>query len=239
MSGKWLQSLMARRSFLAGLGAGAGVLGATAVGSSAALAAAARAKGSDAVWHPARHEQDDWLDQIPGVHRFVFDTTVPAGFDAALRFASNYYNVNQAAYGLKESDLAVLIIVRARSTSFGYNDAMWTKYGKDFSGQSGFSDPKTKQPPTVNFYALPDDGSGDPVAGAMQGLIMKGVRFGVCAAATRAIAVRIAKSTGGDTDAIFKELGANLVCPNARLVPAGIVAVNRAQERGYSIVSPG
>ena len=29
---------------------------------------------------------------------------------------------------------------------------------------------------------------------------------------------------------------ANLV-PNARLVPAGIVAVNRAQERGYALVS--
>ena len=29
---------------------------------------------------------------------------------------------------------------------------------------------------------------------------------------------------------------ANLV-PNARLVPAGIVEVNRAQERGYALVS--
>jgi len=29
---------------------------------------------------------------------------------------------------------------------------------------------------------------------------------------------------------------ANLV-PNARIVPAGIVAVNRAQERGYSFAS--
>ena len=36
-------------------------------------------------------------------------------------------------------------------------------------------------------------------------------------------------------DAIFKELTENLV-PNGRMVPAGIVAVNRAQERGYSFV---
>jgi hypothetical protein len=239
MSGKWLQSLIARRSFLARLGAGVGILGATAVAPSAALADVAGTAGSDAVWRPARHDQDNWLDQIPGVHRFMFDTTTPAGLDAALRFAANYYTTNQSAYGLKETDLAVLIIARAKSTSFGYNDAMWTKYGKQFSEQSGFTDPKTKQPPTVNFYALPDDGSGDPASGAMQALIKKGVRLGVCAAATRNIAGRIAKATGGDTDAIVKELGANLVCPNARLVPAGIVAVNRAQERGYSIVSPG
>lgn len=238
MSGKWLQSLMARRSFLARLGMGAGVLGATAVGSSAALADVAGAAGSDA-WRPARHDQDNWLDQIPGVHRFAFDTTTPAGIDGALRFANNYYNVNQNAYGLKETDLAVLIIARARSTSFGYNDAMWAKYGAQFSEQSGFTDPKTKQAPTVNFYAKADDGSGDPISGAMQALIKKGVRFGVCASATRNIAGRIAKATGGDTDAIVKELGANLICPNARLVPAGIVAVNRAQERGFSICSPG
>jgi intracellular sulfur oxidation DsrE/DsrF family protein len=236
MTGKWLQSLMARRSFLARLGVGAGVLGATAVGSSAALADVAAS--GDAAWRPARHEQDNWLDQIPGIHRFAFDTTTPAGIDGALRFANNYYNVNQNAYGLKETDLAVVIIARARSTSFGYNDAMWAKYGKVFSDQSGFTDPKTKQAPTVNFYALPDDGSGDPISGAMQALIKKGVRFGVCASATRNIAGRVAKATGGDTDAIVKELGANLICPNARLVPAGIVAVNRAQERGYAICSP-
>ena len=46
---------------------------------------------------------------------------------------------------------------------------------------------------------------------------------------------RIARATGGDADKILEEMVANLV-PNARLVPAGIVAVNRAQERGYSFV---
>jgi intracellular sulfur oxidation DsrE/DsrF family protein len=239
MTGKWLQSLLARRSFLARLGAGVGIVGATAVGSSVAMAQVAGSGGPDKAWRPARHDQDNWLDEIPGVHRFAFDTTMPAGIDGALRFANNYYKTNQTAYGLKETDLAVLIIVRARSTSFGYNDAMWVKYGKQFSEQSGFTDPKTKQAPAVNFYALPDDGSGDPISGAMQALIKSGVHFGVCSTATRNIAGRIAKATGGDADAIIKELGANLICPNARFVPAGIVAVNRAQERGYSIVSPG
>jgi len=239
MSGKWLQALMARRSFLGRLGVGAGVLGAAAVGSSAAMADVAPTGGADAMWRPARHDQDKWYDEIPGVHRFVFDTFTADGMASALRFANNYYNVNKSAYGLNETDLAVLIIARARSTSFGYNDAMWAKYGKAFSDQSGFTDPKTKQAPTVNLYAAADDGSGDTLSGAMQGLIKKGAHFGVCASATRAIAGRIAKASSGDTDAIVKELGANLVCPNARLVPAGIVAVNRAQEHSYSLVSPG
>ena len=33
---------------------------------------------------------------------------------------------------------------------------------------------------------------------------------------------------------VFEELKANLL-PNARLVPVGILAVNRAQERGYTL----
>jgi intracellular sulfur oxidation DsrE/DsrF family protein len=239
MTGKWLRSLMARRSFLAQLGTGVGVLGAAAVGSPVAAADVAATGAANAVWRPARHPQDDWLDSIPGQHRFVFDTITPDGLALALRFANNYYNTNQNTYGLKESDLAVLIVTRHKATSFGYNDAMWTKYGKQFSEQSEFTDPQTKQPPTVNFYAKPNDGSGDQLSGAMQALIKKGIHFAVCATASRAIATRVAKATGGDTDAIVKEFGANLICANARFVPAGIVAVNRAQEHGYSLVSPG
>ena len=53
--------------------------------------------------------------------------------------------------------------------------------------------------------------------------------------ATRAAAQLAATKTGGNVDAIFKELTENLV-PGGHMVPAGIVAVNRAQERGYSFV---
>ena len=237
MAGTWLEALVARRSFLGRLGAGIGVIGAAAVASSPAVAAALPA-ASPKEWKPARHEQDNWLEEVPGLHRFVFDTTTAGGFDAALRYAQNYYFTNEMSYGLKDSDLAVLFIARARSTAFGYSDAMWAKYGMMFSQQSGFTDPKTKQPPAVNFFARAGD-AADQDAGTMQALIKMGVRIGVCAAATRNIALRIATATNGDREAINKELSSNLICPNARMVPAGIVAVNRAQERGYSLVSPG
>ena len=229
MSGKWLQSSMVRRSFLARLGLGAGVVGAAVAGGPSAFAQA----GGDAPWRPARHAQDDWMDKIPGVHRYVFDTTTPEGIGLAFQFGGNYFNTNVDAYGLKDSDLAVLIVARHKSTSFAYNNAMWAKYGKQFSEQSEYVDPKTKEAPAVNIYIAEGEGSGQP--SRMSVLIKKGVHFAVCQTSTRGIAGRIAKTTGGDTDAIVKEIGANLV-ENARFVPAGIVAVNRAQEHGYSFV---
>lgn len=232
MNGKAWQFLTARRSFLARLGLGAGVVGATVVSSPAAVAQIA----ADASWRPARHGQDDWLDKIAGEHRFVFDTATPDGMNWALRFANNYFTANQNAYGLKDSDLAVVIVARHKSTSFAYTDAIWAKYGNYLSEQAEFVDPKTKEPPKVNYYATaPEDSGQAGQAVGMDTLIKKGVHFAVCGMSTRAIAGRIARGTGAESDNIVKEISANLV-GNAHLVPAGIVAVNRAQERGYSFV---
>ena len=228
MNSKRLQSLVARRSFLTRLGAGAG-----AVGMTLAYSPAADAQGStDAPWRPARHALDDWYDKIPGAHRMVFDTTTPEGFGLALQFAGNFYTANQDAYGLKENDLAVVIVARHRATEFAYNDSIWAKYGKQLSEHSEYTDPKTKLPPTVNIYAATE---GSEQAGRMAALVKKGAQFAVCSMSTQRISARIAKANGLEVDAVVKEIVANLV-PNSRMVPAGIVALNRAQEHGYTFV---
>ena len=54
--------------------------------------------------------------------------------------------------------------------------------------------------------------------------------------ATRQLADSLAAAAGGNAESVFKELSANLVS-NSHLVAAGIVAVNRAQERGYTFVN--
>ncbi len=229
MSGNETKASIARRLFLGKLGLGAGVVGAAVAGSSAAMAQVA----GNTSWKPARHEQDDWMEQIPGQHRFIFDTNLPDAMGMAVQFASNYYRVNRDAYGLQDSDLAVIIVARHRSTEFGYNDAMWAKYGKQFSEHAMFSDPAIKEPPKINMYMT--EGLDVNQAGGMADLIKSGVHLAVCGTASRGLAGRIARATGSDADKILEEMVANLV-PNAHLVPAGIVAVNRAQERGYSFV---
>lgn len=213
----------ARRAFLSRLGTGATAAGLTVLADRPAAAQSAEG----AQWRPRRHAEDDWLDRIPGVHRFVFDTTSPEGFDAALRFASNYFSANQSAYGLKHEDLAVVIVARHNSTPFAYTDGMWAKYGVSLAQRNGFTDPATKQPPTVNVYRARIDE-----------LLRQGVHLAVCQMATRNISGIVAKNAGSDTETIYKELVANLLS-NAHMVAAGIVAVNRAQERGYSFAHGG
>lgn len=222
---------MERRSFFTGVHSKLTALTAMAAGS------AALAHGKSPVkWEAARHEQDDWLDKTPVKHRLVFDATTADGFGEALAFAGNYLRVNRADYGLQDSDLSVVIVARHRATPFAYSDEIWAKYGTAMVTQSKFEDPKTRLPPLANVYNFEDYGNLLSNRGTTVNSILKrGVQLAVCSTATRAVAGTIAKATGGNADAINTELRTNLLS-NSRMVPAGIVAVSRAQERGYTFV---
>jgi hypothetical protein len=218
-----------RRAFLSNLGVAASAAGVTLAGATDAHAQAA----VDTHWQPARHPQDDWLEQLPGKHRLFFDTTKPDSLEDAIQFSGNYYGANRSEYKLENSDLAVVIGMRHRSAPFAYSDAIWAKYGVTLAKRAEWTDPKSSETPKVNPFTP----VAPPAPARPRGLasVMRlGVQFAVCNLSTHGIASMIAAATGGKADDIYKELAANLIA-QARLVPAGIVAVNRAQERGYSI----
>ena len=205
-----------RRSFLSRFAATFAATGAALAGTAAGLRAQSSSASS---WQPARHPQDDWLGQLPGTHRFIFDSTTPDGFSSALLYANNYFTANQTGYGLKDSDLAVVIVARHHATQFAYNSTIWTKYRSELVKAAAVAE-------------LPDPSE------RLNGLLKRGIHLAVCQMATRRISGSIASSMGGNAERVYEELAANLVS-NAHLVPAGIVAVNRAQERGYSLAHAG
>jgi intracellular sulfur oxidation DsrE/DsrF family protein len=208
-----------RRSFLTRLKVGAAA--------AVALGGIARAQSKPAAkFEPARHDKDDWFDDTQAKHRVVFDTTKPEGFAESLLFANNFINVNKNDYGLAESDVAVVIVARHVGTIYAFNDAMFAKYSAPLA--DGI-DLKGKEAPKTNPYK-------SRAFGSIDALTKQGVRLAVCSMATRRIAGTIARATGGDANKIFEELTSNLV-DNARMVPAGIVAASRAQERGYTFIA--
>lgn len=242
MKGKQRPSEMARRSFLARVGVGVGLAGSAAISSRAEAIRSTVRSG----WEPARHAQDDWLEHVASQHRFVVDTTSPDGLSLACQFTHSYVAANREDYGLEPSDLAVLVVLRHRSTAFGFTDAMWKKYGKQLSQQSEFTDPEAGRPFLTRLDELKDRAmisvhlrniyaGGGETSGPMVDLIKNGVHFAVCKTSTRGICASIARATESKSEVVFDELSTNLI-PNARLVSAGIVIVNRAQERGYSYV---
>src|SRR5262249_18347691 len=91
-----------------------------------------------------------------------------------------------------------------------------------------FVDPKTNQAPTTNVYRA-----------GLENQTRRGVQLAVCDLSTHRLAAYIArKIDDGNADAVYNELTGNAP-PNDHVIPAGIVAVNRAQEHGYALSHAG
>ncbi len=211
--------MKSRRSFLSRLGIGASALGG-AFGFEGRSAGAQSPAGGH--FQPARHAQDDWFDELPGKHRCFFDTATSDELADAIQFCNNYMAANKSGYGLEPGDLAMVIGVRHQSAPFAFTDAIWATHGVVLSKRAKFVDPKTSQPAMTNLRQT-----------QLNNLAKRGVVISICDLSSHAIAALIADSIGGKLDEVYTQMGANRV-DNSRFVPAGIVAVNRAQERGYS-----
>jgi hypothetical protein len=221
-----------RRSFMARLG------GALAGATAAILATPVRAMPQTPAappWKPTRHLLDDWFDELPGQHRVFFDAVTGTGAGEALQFCSNFRTASQFGYQLGDGDNALVIGLRHWATPFAYSDAVWSKYGSIFSDRIHFVDPKTNTAPVINVYLtkgygmqLPNRENTFPEA------VQHRVHFAVCDMATRAMSGLIATQRQLKYEDVYAELRGSAHA-NSHFMAAGVVAVNRAQERGYAI----
>lgn len=222
-----------RRSFFSRLSAGLAAFGA---GTAAAQAQSAPSASS---FQPTRHPEDDWYDTLPGKHRIFLDAISQAGTGEAIGFAANTFVANKSGYNLNDPDLAVVICLRHYATAFAFTDAIWAKYGEALGADLKFDDPKTKKAPVINAYNTSGYGEALPNRNiSLDQLAKRGVHYAVCGLATRRISGVISRAHKLPIDDVFKELSANLIA-NGHLVAAGVVAVNRSQERGYSLIYVG
>jgi intracellular sulfur oxidation DsrE/DsrF family protein len=213
-----------RRAFLESVTLGAAAIAAsmTAAPMVSAMAESAPArKGTSAgPW------SDAWLDGIKGTHKQFFDgVTINDGF--AMVFAAGFLNLNKEAYGLGDHDLTAVVGLRHLAMLMALSDAMWEKYGigKGFN----VTDPATKAIATRNPFlhkeGMPLPGSDIPT------LVGRGVIFTVCNVALTVLSGKMAAGAGVSAEDAKKEWVAGLV-PGTTLVPVGVLAVNRAQEKG-------
>ncbi len=213
-----------RREFLERVTAGAAALAASAVATTmpftAALAEPSVAGSARGPW------SDAWLDKLNGKHKQFFDAvSTNEGFP--LVFAMAFLNLNHEAYGLTDHDLSAVVGLRHFAMPMALPDALWAKYkiGESFK----VMDPATKAPAVRNPFVHPD---GVPFPGAeIPTLVNRGVLFTVCNVALTVISGKLAGNAGVTADAAKQEWTTSLL-PGMTLVPVGVLAVNRAQEKG-------
>lgn len=205
-----------RREFMRNVGVGAVAMAVTAV------AARADSQPVDATVDSA----EPWLARLNGKHRQFFDAMTPND-GWALVFATNYLNKNIEAYGLKQSDVTTVLGLRHFAVPLALSDAMWSKYklGAFFK----VTDKTTGAPATRNVFSHVKPGDM-PVAGAaLDELIARGTVVTVCEASLTALS-GMAAGAAGLPAAHAKEEWMSGLIPGVVVVPAGVLAVNRAQE---------
>ena len=165
-----------------------------------------------------------WLNRITGKHRMVFDAPeVNSGMPVI--WPRVWLNGNNDNYGTTDTQNSGVVILRHAAIPLAMVDGLWAKYklGEVFDLKEGDA------PATRNIFAkpmpLPLPGTG------VEQLLAKGVMFGVCNVALTIYSGAVAQKMGLDGAAVKADWVAGLI-PGCQVVPSGVLAVGRAQEKG-------
>lgn len=212
-----------RRGFLGAVAAGAAAVGLSAFAAPIRIAAAAKApsgSGDSAGF-------DDWLGMIKGQHKQVFDSPEPNG---GMPLAwSRVFLMTNAAAGVPAGEACAVLVLRHDSIALAMPDALWAKYS--FGEMFKVNDGPDKKPAMHNPFYNPKPGALPLPDMSVDELLKSGVLIGVCDMALTVYSGMAAKKMSMDAADIKKEWVAS-VFPGIQIVPSGVLAVNRAQERG-------
>ncbi len=167
-----------------------------------------------------------WLNKITGKHKMLFDAPeVNSGMPVV--WPRVWLNGNNENYGTKDTDNSAVIVLRHAGIPIAMQDALWVKYklGEAFSIKDGDA------AATRNIFAkqmpLPLPGTG------IEQLLASGAQFGVCNVALTVYSGMVAQKMNMDAAAVKADWVAGLM-PGVQVVPSGVLAVSRAQEKGCS-----
>lgn len=207
----------ARRSFLARLGAAAAAFGVS------ALPRAARADATG----DGNRDDDPWMQRLAGSGplRVVFHSH-EATNGTALTWGRTFLDTQKNNYGKTDKDCGVVVGLNGKAIGLVFNDAMWAKY--PIAQTMGMTGTKNPAGPT----------GSDQIAQ----LISRGGIILVCNNSLRASGQRfLPEDKRGDAaarTAFAEEARANLL-PGMDIVPAMVVALQQAQDRGCRYIYAG
>ncbi len=165
---------------------------------------------------------DEWMKALKGRHRQIFHAT--AAGDGAMLMANNFLDAYSEEFAAKPGEANAVVGVHSGALAIGFNDAAWAKYSLGKS--SSVNDPATKEAAVKNIFA---SGGRLSVAESQK----RGVVFLMCNTALRMRSRALSADRGETYEAVYQDLKESRL-PGMILVPALVVAINRAQEAGFT-----
>lgn len=178
-----------------------------------------------------------WLDSIPGKYRQVTDWP-DLNHGVGLAYTLSFLLAGPEGYGVPESDLGAVLVIRHDTIPIVLKDPVWAKFslGELFR----ITDPETKAPALRNPYYLKPGGlpTEAPYAqwiadAALKRLMDRGVRVAACEIALTFWSGVVAEKMELKHDDVKKEW-VEAVLPGIEIVPSGTVACNGAVAKGCS-----
>ncbi len=170
-------------------------------------------------------DDEPWMARLTGTQRIIIHAHEPTA-GLALRWAQTFLDTQKASYGHSDKDSSVVVGLNGKSVGLLFNDAMWAKYPiaqtLEMTG--------TRNP------------AGPGGSNAVAQLIARGVIILVCQNSLRASGQRFLpepqRNEAAARTAFGAEVTANLL-PGVEIVPAMIVTLQMAQDRGCRYVYAG
>ena len=175
-----------------------------------------------------------WLDSIPGKYRQVVDWPEENhGMGLAYTFA--YLRSAPEGWGVPESEIGAVLVIRHNAIPMALNDSVWAKYklGEAFE----ITDPTTSAPAVRNPYFTAPLALPFPEM-ALSALIARGVSVAACGLAMAFRSGRIAEKMGLDPEVVKQEWMA-AVHPGITVMPSGVFACHAASTRGCTYLFAG
>jgi intracellular sulfur oxidation DsrE/DsrF family protein len=191
---------------------------------------------------------DDWIKEVKGTHRCLFDFPRHGNGMPQLHIL-NYLNTYSQAYKATPGQVGAVGTLYSVGTQssipLGFNDSIWTKYElgsylnlKDASGKFYTRNVFNKPTPQdlhllMKAADLPMLNQIAEVVPAMgiESLQKMGTKFILCNNALGLWCLELEARGKGKSADIDKDLRANLL-PGVTIVPAMVIAIDKAQEAG-------
>ena len=181
---------------------------------------------------------DAWVEGLKGKHRQIFDMPNHEN-GVGLLHVRNFLGTYKDAYRAAPADVNAVVTLYGGTIPLGFPDSMWAKY--KFGAALQVNDAKTNTPTERNFFFRPQPGDNFAFGlldSSIENLQKQGVVFILCNNALNFWVGRLAGGGMGAPEAIRADLLANML-PGVVLVPAMVIAINRAQEHGLSYMKLG
>jgi intracellular sulfur oxidation DsrE/DsrF family protein len=179
--------------------------------------------------------EEAWLELLTGRHKQIFDAPNLQNGKPLMQ-ARNFLDAYGDAYHLVDREVSAAVVAHGNALPLLFQSQAWECF--QLGEQYRIQDPQTGQAAVRNVFQRGGSDGPVPPEASVEALQRRGVVFLLCNNTLKRASAEIGGRMGRSAEDLRSALLASLL-PGVHVVPAAVVAINRAQESGMTYVYAG